>query len=90
MKYLFSVLFISGILFSCSSNHSTQEESEKNQADTTSSILNEGENHFKSLKQLTFGGDNAEAYWSFDDSKLVFQVTNPKWELECDQIFMFD
>jgi TolB protein len=36
------------------------------------SIINEGENHFASLKQLTDGGDNAEAYWSFDDSKLVF------------------
>ncbi len=57
---------------------------------TESSIINEAENHFASLKQLTDGGDNAEAYWSFDDSKLVFQVRNPKWELECDQIFVFD
>ena len=26
----------------------------------------EGETHFKNVQQLTFGGDNAEAYWSFD------------------------
>ena len=32
--------------------------------------------HLKSVKQLTFGGDNAEAYWSFDDKKVVFQATN--------------
>ena len=54
------------------------------------SIIKEGEYHFSSLKQLTNGGDNAEAYWSFDDSRLIFQVTNPKWGLECDQIFTFD
>lgn len=54
------------------------------------SVIKEGENHFKTLKQLSFGGDNAEAYWSFDDSKLVFQATNPKWNLGCDQIFIFD
>lgn len=54
------------------------------------SIINKGETHFKTLKQLSFGGDNAEAYWSFDDSKLVFQANNPEWDLECDQIFVFD
>ena len=48
------------------------------------------ETHFKSIKQLTFGGDNAEAYWSFDDSRLVFQATNEKWGAHCDQIFIYD
>ncbi len=28
---------------------------------------------------LTFGGDNAEAYYSFDSKMLVFQATNPDW-----------
>jgi len=46
------------------------------------------EKHFKTIKQLTFGGDNAEAYWSFDDSKLIFQATNAEWDAECDQIFI--
>lgn len=45
------------------------------------------EKHFKNLSQLTFGGDNAEAYWSFDSKKLVFQSNNPAWNLKCDQIF---
>jgi Tol biopolymer transport system component len=44
------------------------------------------EKHLKNIKQLTFGGDNAEAYWSFDDTKLVFQANNV-WGLKCDQIF---
>ncbi len=46
------------------------------------------ENHFKSLKQLTFGGDNAEAYWSFGSDMLIFQATNPKWGVSCDQIYL--
>lgn len=47
-----------------------------------------GEKHFKNIKQLTFGGDNAEAYWSYDGKSIVFQKTNPKEGLFCDQIFM--
>jgi TolB protein len=46
------------------------------------------ETHFKNVQQLTFGGDNAEAYWSFDSKYIVFQRTNPKEGLNCDQIFM--
>ena len=40
------------------------------------------------MKQLTFVG-NAEAYWSFDDSKLIFQATNEKWG-QSDQIYIID
>lgn len=50
----------------------------------------EGEKHFRNLMQLTFGGDNAEAYWSFDSKRLVFQSNFRDWKVECDQIFMFD
>jgi Tol biopolymer transport system component len=46
------------------------------------------EKHLKNLKQLTFGGDNAEAYWSFDSRKLTFQSNNRQWGLQCDQIFV--
>lgn len=49
-----------------------------------------GETHFKSLKQLTFGGDNAEAYWNFANDRLVFQVTNKAWGDSCDQIRWFN
>ncbi len=45
------------------------------------------EKHLANIRQLTFGGDNAEAYWSFDSKKLVFQSNNPAWGLQCDQIF---
>jgi TolB protein len=43
------------------------------------------ETHLQNLKQLTFGGQNAEAYFSFDGSKIIFQSTRPPFE--CDQIF---
>jgi TolB protein len=45
-----------------------------------------GEKHFKNVRQLTFGGDNAEAYFSFKGDKLVFQFTNHN-DVPCDQIF---
>jgi len=33
------------------------------------------EKRLKDIKQLTFGGENAEAYFSFDGKKLIFQST---------------
>ncbi|MCU0339935.1 MAG: DPP IV N-terminal domain-containing protein [Spirosomaceae bacterium] len=48
------------------------------------------EKHLKNIKQLTFGGDNAEAYFSFNNKYVCFQSNNPKWGLECDQIFFLD
>ncbi|MFM9076326.1 MAG: TolB family protein, partial [Bacteroidota bacterium] len=45
------------------------------------------ERHLKNLRQLTFGGDNAEAYWSFDSRMVSFQSNNKGWGLSCDQIF---
>jgi Tol biopolymer transport system component len=56
-------------------------------AKQNSDLIKPQEKNFKSLKQITFGGDNAEAYWSFDDKKIVFQSNNSKWGLECDQMF---
>lgn len=43
------------------------------------------ERHLSKIKQLTFGGQNAEAYFSADGKKLIFQSTRPPFE--CDQIF---
>jgi TolB protein len=46
------------------------------------------ETHFKNIRQLTFGGDNAEAYFSYDGKSVVFQRTSIKDGLPCDQIFI--
>jgi TolB protein len=61
---------------------------EDQEAVATDTLLYPGEKHITNLKQLTFGGDNAEAYFSFASDQLVFQATNPAWEIPCDQIFV--
>ena len=43
--------------------------------------------HLKNIQQLSFGGDNAEAYFSFNGKFLSFQTNNPQWGLKCDQIY---
>lgn len=47
-----------------------------------------GEKHFKNIRQLTFGGDNAEAYFSYDNKYIVYQRTDPKNGIMCDQIWL--
>ncbi len=54
----------------------------------TDSLHYADETHFKNITQLTYGGDNAEAYWSFDGKMIVFQRTSVKDGLPCDQIFI--
>ena len=43
------------------------------------------EKHFRNIRQLTDGGENAEAYFSKDGKKLIFQSKRPPYQ--CDQIF---
>jgi len=54
------------------------------------SLRLEGEKHLRNIRQLTFGGDNAEAYWSFDQKSLVFQASNKAWGADCDQIYVYE
>src|SRR5689334_4154758 len=83
-KILF--LIISGRLLFSFTNVVSQGPGEHKKADTTT--LFPEEKHFANIRQLTFGGDNAEAYYSFDSRKLVFQMTNPDFNAPCDQIFI--
>jgi Tol biopolymer transport system component len=41
--------------------------------------------HLRNIKQITFGGSNAEAYFSFDGKQIIFQSTREPYK--CDQIF---
>ena len=41
--------------------------------------------HLQEIRQLTFGGENAEAYWSPNGEELSFQSTRAPYQ--CDQIF---
>ena len=44
-----------------------------------------GEKHLQNIKMITLTGENAEAYFSFDEKKLIYQSTIGN--LKCDQIF---
>ncbi len=44
-----------------------------------------GEKHLRNVRQLTFGGENAEAYFSGDGSRLIFQ--SKRDGRACDQIY---
>lgn len=43
------------------------------------------ETHLKNVRQLTFGGQNAEAYWSSDGKRVIFQYM--KGDGDADQIY---
>ncbi len=51
-------------------------------------LIQPGEVHFKHLWQLTDGGENAEAYWSFGGDRLVLQSRRPKEGVQCDRIYV--
>jgi Tol biopolymer transport system component len=58
---------------------------------STDSLRFAGEIHLRNIKQLTFGGNNAEAYWSFDDKQLIFQSDWDKINSQgCDQIYIMN
>ncbi len=84
-------LFILSLLavFACNPKTETVESPESSVHSASDSLLLQPEEmkYLKNIKQLTFGGNNAEAYWSFDDSMLVFQSDYADWGNECDQIF---
>ncbi|MEO0660362.1 MAG: hypothetical protein AAFZ87_02385 [Planctomycetota bacterium] len=50
-------------------------------------LIEPGEVRFANLWQVTFGGENAEAYWSYDDRRLSLQVTK-RGDWDCDRIFV--
>lgn len=52
------------------------------------SLLHPDEVHLRNLRQLTFGGENAEGYWSPDGKKLIYQSAGEG--VPCDQEFILD
>lgn len=51
----------------------------------TSLLFGQRERHLSNIRQITFGGSNAEAYFSADGKQLIFQATGDKYK--CDQMF---
>lgn len=87
MNKLFGTLILLvTLLFACKNEAPKVEEPivEEN----TDTLRYPEEVHLKNVRQLTFGGDNAEAYWSFDGKSLVFQRKHEPSGVMCDQIFI--
>ncbi|MBN1208737.1 MAG: M20/M25/M40 family metallo-hydrolase [Myxococcaceae bacterium] len=73
-------------LISCATPSSTGPTPEPESAAATSKVtLLPEEVRLAELRQLTFGGENAEAYWSFDGKQLSFQAS--RGDMGCDRIF---
>lgn len=82
-----AVIFLSIVtvmVFGCNSSNKVSAAGQH----ITDTLKYPEETHFRNIQQLTFGGDNAEAYWSYDGKWLVFQRTQPKEGIMCDQIFI--
>ena len=78
------------VVFACKDEKKKHVEDQNQVEVVEDSLIFPEENHFKSIRQITFGGDNAEAYWSFDDKQIVFQSNNKNWNVSCDQMFLMD
>lgn len=85
MRYLFFLAGLAVFSFASSFNSRNQPSFKSGPSDT---IHFPGETHFRNIRQLTFGGDNAEAYFSYDGKYLVYQRTDTKNGIACDQIWM--
>lgn len=90
MKIKFLLLFFLGLGFAACKTDSNKKDVEKKIVAGKDSLIYPEEVHFKSIRQITFGGDNAEAYWSFDDKQIIFQSNNKNWGVECDQMFLMN
>ena len=87
--FIFLLLTL-GLVTSCKNESSIETKTETKLDTQKDSLIYPEEKHFKSLRQVTFGGDNAEAYWSFDDKQIVFQSNNKVWNVSCDQMFLMN
>ncbi len=87
MRHLIYIFF-AVLVFSC--NTKSQKTTESESSEVSDSLKYEKEIHLKNVRQLTFGGNNAEAYWSFGGDQLIFQSDYSEWGVSCDQIFLMN
>jgi Tol biopolymer transport system component len=59
----------------CARPHAPPPAPASGTASAAAELALPGERHLRNVRQLTFGGENAEAYFSFDGQELVFQRT---------------
>jgi Tol biopolymer transport system component len=86
----FAALFVwVGVLeMAAATGARSQAVSKSQDAAAADSLRDAREVHLRNVRQLTFGGENAEAYWSPDCKRLILQSTHG--EAKCDQIFVLE
>jgi Tol biopolymer transport system component len=57
-------------------------------AHVADTLIRPGESHLARLWQITFGGENAEGYFSADGRELIWQSTHGDWP--CDQMYVMN
>jgi len=94
MKFQYILVLFMLAALSCTSNTEKSNSTESTLTDSTlhdyDTLKYDDEKHLKNVRMLTRGGDNAEAYWSFNNDMLVFQSNYNDWDVSCDQIFYFN
>lgn len=87
MRIIFTLVIAILLIFACNTAKKTSDANTAAYNPATDTLRYPEEKHLKNVRQLTFGGDNAEAYFSFNDKFLSFQSTSAKFGSACDQIF---
>ena len=88
MKNIVGILVLL-LIYACNGSKK-QEKQNAISSDNTDTLKYLEETHLANVKQLTWGGNNAEAYWSFGGDQLIFQSDFSEWDVSCDQIFLLD
>ena len=89
--FISGVFFVGLLISGCAPSQTPPKAASQNYDASSDSLRFEGETHLRNIRQLTFGGNNAEAYWSKDGTQLVFQSDwNQINSQGCDQIFVMN
>src|SRR5690349_24624977 len=86
-----ATIAIVAAVFACttqSADNSRGADASKSAAKAIAVQPESGERRFGAIRQLTFGGENAEAYFSRDGKRLIFQST--RGSRPCDQQFVMN
>ncbi|MER3523105.1 MAG: hypothetical protein C4326_03335 [Ignavibacteria bacterium] len=85
MKFLTPLAF--ALTLAARFSHCSTSAGRQQQVDASLMMPGE-EKHLANIRQLTFGGENAEGYFSFDERMITFQSTRDSFT--CDQQFVMD
>ena len=88
LRHRFCALLALGLVLSACASDQVEEVAQEPVTELTEASSGSQERRFANIRQLTFGGENAEAYFSSDGSELVFQTTREG--VPCDQIYRMD